>query len=1155
VDTDAAAQLLERLLVEPALRARFHRDAAQTCREEGFGELAEEFDAIHGRAAHTLDPRESKSSLAGVLVAAAVEGAALEAVWRQAEQSGGAVADLVSRVDLPALPKIDPKLPDFALPGDSSDDAVPAVPQPTGADEGAGAQADEPAPAPDTPAAEADGGGAGDRSSGASKPPESGGSAPDPAAPAALSPTAIEALRIAAAGHKITAVPSADGRSVEIVEVDGEPVDDGNVAARAIAQRLGELDASVRPARIGTPWRIKGDGYAAGSHDRIRLHFGSDADADADAGSRERSAPKADVSAREVADAKVAPPAGDEASLGRLEGSTAGDKSAGSHTLSMSAVDPSAQRAGREGAGKPEPSHTVEFAAQSPGSKEAADRAETLAIDGPLDYPGDHAPRSKIAAWMAAEAHRRGIPGELPVMAALVESDLSNADHGLEGSLGYFQMRAPIWNKGKYAGYANKPELQLKWFLDHAQDVKRDRIRHGKSVTDPKQFGEWVADVEKPADRYRDRYQHELGNARRLLRHAGVRRSGAAGLEAAAPPAVRSVEAGHVGMPDHPTTGKEAGRAALANHRLHFDDVGVADLKAGRIDPRIIAVLTRISKDHVLEISCMRSDHPKFVASGRSISNHWHGRGVDIAKVDGKPVSDSNAAARRVAHQLARLDHRYRPNEVGTPWEEFDLNKSPDTGIPGFFNDPAHENHIHVGFKSALPKGWSAPADVVGDAQPRAARAGAELAATPPGSHTLGFPVLAERAEDAQGKAAHSLQMAAVKPADPAPEPGAEQGGPEDVAGSRAGGAADALVSGGAGPRALAAVAEARKYLGDDYLWGGTEPKKGFDCSGLTQWAYARQGIKITRTTYTQIDAPNGRKVGLHQLRPGDLVFFANTRPDGTKDVHHVGMMVSPNRFIHAPHTGDQVKISRLSEPQYQDHFAGGRRFDHAAPRPEAPQAAAVPDPKEVADAEAARLADAEALKDRHTLVFKALTKQETSYHAHTLQFMKAVDPPEADRLQRSAADAGIDPLPDDPSAADYPGDGASKAALARWMAAEAQRRGLPPELPVMAALVESTMKNRTGGDADSVGFFQMQTGVWNKGKYAGYAKRPELQIRWFIDQALAIKREQIAKGHRDFGRDPADWGEWIANIEDPAPQFRGKYAKELGAARALLRQ
>ena len=137
---------------------------------------------------------------------------------------------------------------------------------------------------------------------------------------------------------------------------------------------------------------------------------------------------------------------------------------------------------------------------------------------------------------------------------------------------------------------------------------------------------------------------------------------------------------------------------------------------------------------------------------------------------------------------------------------------------------------------------------------------------------------------------------------------------------------------------------------------------------------------------------------------------------------------------------------------------------------------------------------------------------------------------------------------------ADYPGDDAGQAELAKWLAKRAEKAGLPPELPVMAALVESGVRNLNFGDADSVGFFQMRVGIWNKGEYAGYPKNPELQAKWFIDTAQAVKRQRLAGGDAGFGKDPGKWGEWIADVERPAEQYRGRYQLRLAEARRLLR-
>jgi cell wall-associated NlpC family hydrolase len=240
-------------------------------------------------------------------------------------------------------------------------------------------------------------------------------------------------------------------------------------------------------------------------------------------------------------------------------------------------------------------------------------------------------------------------------------------------------MRHGIWNQGEYAGYPQRPHLQLKWFLDHAVQVKSERIAAGKAVDDPRSFGEWIADVERPAAEYRGRYQLRLDDARSLLAHA--------------------------------------------------------------------------------------SEHAR---------GHVHDSPVEVGQ-----LADGGTAR--------------------------------------------------------------------------------------------------------------------------------------------------------AGPRALAALAEAHRHMGTPYRWGGSTPQTGFDCSGLVQWAYAKAGIRIPRTSEQQILAGNADPVNRGHLRPGDLVFFRNA----SGDVHHVGMSLGGDRFINAPHTGARVRINSLNEPYFAREFAGGRRFDTSAPRPD----------------------------------------------------------------------------------------------------------------------------------------------------------------------------------------------------------------------------
>src|SRR6476661_740137 len=129
-EADVAAKLLERLLSDPAFRARFRRDPAGACREAGLEELAQEMSLGAGKAMYTLDVRESKSSLAGVMMAAAMEGVGIyqfsENVLPHLEGIPGHIADVRSRVDLPAVGGIFDKTGGGGGGGAAAAAAVPA---------------------------------------------------------------------------------------------------------------------------------------------------------------------------------------------------------------------------------------------------------------------------------------------------------------------------------------------------------------------------------------------------------------------------------------------------------------------------------------------------------------------------------------------------------------------------------------------------------------------------------------------------------------------------------------------------------------------------------------------------------------------------------------------------------------------------------------------------------------------------------------------------------------------------------------------------------------------------------------------------------------------------------------------------------------------
>jgi hypothetical protein len=436
--------------------------------------------------------------------------------------------------------------------------------------------------------------------------------------------------------------------------------------------------------------------------------------------------------------------------------------------------------------------------------------------------------------------------------------------------------------------------------------------------------------------------------------------------------------AGKGGAPSHETV------ALLHNPRVAFDADGIADLRAGRIDPRIVSVLTELSRRHRLTISAMSSDHSRTAASG-SVSNHYYGRAVDIAAIDGVPVGPGSAVARRVAEGLMRLSPRIRPTEIGSPW-----------ALPGaaYFSDAAHQNHLHIAYDDPIAGGWQPPHE-------------------------------------------HAAQAPAIVPVDE------DDGGERDEDD-----ADDVREDGGSGDT----EAEADDEEDDDEEDDDEEDEDDED-----------------EDEDEDDDEDEEDEDGEDEDEPDE------DEPDedeGEEDED------DEDEDDGEPDDEDQDHDDQEQDDQREDQDDPG---DHEPP-PDAPRG--------------------------------------------------------------GWQDPGIEAGP-------YPGDAAGKERVAAWMARLARDRGIPPELPVMASLVESGLSNLPGGDADSVGFFQMRVGIWNRGPYAGYRDRPELQLKWFLDQAEAVKRQRLARGLPVD--DPRQYGEWIADIERPAAQYRGRYQLRLDEARALL--
>jgi cell wall-associated NlpC family hydrolase len=118
--------------------------------------------------------------------------------------------------------------------------------------------------------------------------------------------------------------------------------------------------------------------------------------------------------------------------------------------------------------------------------------------------------------------------------------------------------------------------------------------------------------------------------------------------------------------------------------------------------------------------------------------------------------------------------------------------------------------------------------------------------------------------------------------------------------------------SAGAGHPEAASIA--LRYLGVRYVWGGASPA-GFDCSGLVMYVYAQLGIALPHYAAAQYQL--GTPVARDQLQPGDLVFF-----DG---LDHVGIYIGGGQVVHAPQTGDVVKISAIAD--WGAGYVGARRI------------------------------------------------------------------------------------------------------------------------------------------------------------------------------------------------------------------------------------
>lgn len=220
-----------------------------------------------------------------------------------------------------------------------------------------------------------------------------------------------------------------------------------------------------------------------------------------------------------------------------------------------------------------------------------------------------------------------------------------------------------------------------------------------------------------------------------------------------------------------------------------------------------------------------------------------------------------------------------------------------DLGLLLDYNDLNDPDVIRVGAKLVVPGGKlradavPAPAPAVVVEAPRA-----EPAAAAPAIVAVAAPKPA-----APAKPAAMAEPAAPKPAAPKPAP-----------------AAPALAVGGGGNTI---VANAMKYLGYRYVFGGTSPA-GFDCSGFVYYIHNHSGAPVGRGMWQQYNG--GSHISMSALQPGDTLFFANTYMPG---LSHDGIYVGNGQFIHASDESTGVTISSLNTSYWQSHYVGATRL------------------------------------------------------------------------------------------------------------------------------------------------------------------------------------------------------------------------------------
>ncbi|MGI9146998.1 MAG: LysM peptidoglycan-binding domain-containing protein [Chloroflexota bacterium] len=249
------------------------------------------------------------------------------------------------------------------------------------------------------------------------------------------------------------------------------------------------------------------------------------------------------------------------------------------------------------------------------------------------------------------------------------------------------------------------------------------------------------------------------------------------------------------------------------------------------------------------------------------------------------------------------VEYSVQPNET---LADIAGNYQVDLGLLLDYNDLSDPDVINIGAKLMIPGGKLRP-----QTAPAAAPAPVVEA---PATRTQSAGAAAPAVVQAPAPSKPVVAAAVSNPA-PAPKPAAA---PKPAPAPAPAPAAPELSAGGGGGTI---VANAMKYVGYRYVFGGTSPA-GFDCSGFVYYIHNHSGAPVGRGMWQQYNG--GAHISMSALQPGDTVFFANTYMPG---LSHDGIYIGGGQFVHASDERTGVTVSSIYSSYWQGHYAGATRL------------------------------------------------------------------------------------------------------------------------------------------------------------------------------------------------------------------------------------